>query len=48
MEEKDMTLERLYEMYDNDGYYVNMDFYRKTGIVVFGIEEKNEKENEEC
>ncbi len=48
MEEKDMTLERLYEMYDNDGYYVDMERFKETGVVTLKFEEKNEKENEEC
>lgn len=39
------TIEKLYELYENKGFYVNMKFYKKTGEVGFGIEEE---ENEEC
>lgn len=48
MEEKEMTLERLFNMYDTEGFYVNMNFYKKTGVIVLGIEEKEEKREEEC
>ena len=44
MNELEFTIEKLYELYETQGFYVNTKFYKKTGEVGFGIEEKREEE----